>query len=116
MLLGRLEIHTALPNLKIDVRIVAQVYWVAILYIERDKIGKALLITQETEWIEWFCPVLLIPSILEWLSEEAFIREGHLIQFSFLTALGRGGGELYYIRGVYLEVSVHRGIYDYAYN
>ena len=68
MLLGRLEIHIALPNLKIDVRIVAQVYWVAILYIERDKIGKALLITQETEWIEWFCPVLLIPSILEWLS------------------------------------------------
>ena len=92
MLLGRLEIHIALPNLKIDVRIVAQVYWVAILYIERDKIRKALLITQETEWIEWFCSVLLIPSILEMLSLEAFIREGHLIQFYFFNRVGKGGG------------------------
>ena len=25
------------------------------LDIERDKIRKALLIKQETEWIEWFC-------------------------------------------------------------
>ena len=31
------------------------------LGIEQDEILKALLIKQETEWIEWFCSCLLIP-------------------------------------------------------
>ena len=35
------------------------------LGIEQDEIRKALLIKQETEWIEWFCSFLLIRSILE---------------------------------------------------
>ena len=29
-------------------------------YIEQDEMRKALLIKQETEWIEWFCSFLLI--------------------------------------------------------
>ena len=33
--------------------------------IEQDEIRKPLLVKQETEWIEWFCTSLLIPSILE---------------------------------------------------
>ena len=33
--------------------------------VEQDEIGNALLIKQETERIEWFCPFLLIPSILD---------------------------------------------------
>ena len=33
--------------------------------IEQDEISKALLIKQETEWIEWFCTFLLTPSILD---------------------------------------------------
>ena len=49
MLLGRLEIHIALPNPKIDVRIFAQGYFVAIIYMEHDEIRKALLIKQGTE-------------------------------------------------------------------
>ena len=35
------------------------------LDIEQDEIRKSLLIKQEIECIEWFCSVLLIPSILE---------------------------------------------------
>ena len=35
------------------------------LDIEQDEIRKALLIKQETEWIEWFCPSFLTPGILE---------------------------------------------------
>ena len=35
------------------------------LGIEQDEICKPLLIKQETEWIEWFCTTLLIPSIFE---------------------------------------------------
>ena len=33
--------------------------------IEQDEIRQALLLKQETEWVEWFCSFLLIPSILE---------------------------------------------------
>ena len=33
--------------------------------IEQDEMRKLLLIKQETEWTEWFCTSLLIPSILE---------------------------------------------------
>ena len=33
--------------------------------IEQSEIRKALLIKQETEWIEWFCSFLLIPRKLE---------------------------------------------------
>ena len=57
------------------------------LEIEQDEIRKALLIKQETEWIEWFGSFLLIPCILELFSYEAsirrdaFIREGRKIQF-----------------------------------
>ena len=32
---------------------------------EQDEIRKALLIKQETEWIEWFSSYLLIPSNFE---------------------------------------------------
>ena len=35
------------------------------LDIRQDDVRKSLLIKQESEWIEWFCSVLLIPSILE---------------------------------------------------
>ena len=35
------------------------------LGIEQDEICKPLLIKPETEWIEWFCTNLLIPSIFE---------------------------------------------------
>ena len=35
------------------------------LDIEQDDICKALFIGQVTEWVEWFCSFLLIPSILE---------------------------------------------------
>ena len=35
------------------------------LNIEQDEIHQALLIKQETGWIEWFCTFLLIPSILD---------------------------------------------------
>ena len=35
------------------------------LDIEQDDICKALFIRQVTEWVEWFCSFLLIPSILE---------------------------------------------------
>ena len=42
---------------------------------KQDEIRKALLIKQETEWIEWFCSLLVI------LKSGAFITEGHLIQF-----------------------------------
>ena len=35
------------------------------LDFEQDEIRKALLIKQETEWIEWFFSFLLIPGILE---------------------------------------------------
>ena len=42
---------------------------------KQDEIRKALLIKQETEWIEWFCSLLVI------LKLGAFITEGHLIQF-----------------------------------
>ena len=35
------------------------------LDIEQNEIRKALLIKQETEWIEWICSFLLISSILE---------------------------------------------------
>ena len=31
------------------------------LGIEQDEILKTLLIKQEAEWVEWFCPCLLIP-------------------------------------------------------
>ena len=34
------------------------------LDIENDEIRKALLVKQGTEWIEWFCTFLLIPSVL----------------------------------------------------
>ena len=59
--LGRLEIHIAISNPHIDVRIFAQSYCVAIislsllrklLDIEEDEIRKALLFKQESEWIE----------------------------------------------------------------
>ena len=33
--------------------------------IEQDEISKALLIKQETEWIEWFGTFLLTSSILD---------------------------------------------------
>ena len=33
--------------------------------IEQDEIRQALLVKQETGWIEWFCSFLLIPSILD---------------------------------------------------
>ena len=33
-------------------------------YIEQDEMRKALLIKQETEWIEWFCSFLLISTRL----------------------------------------------------
>ena len=33
--------------------------------IEQGEIRKALLIKQETEWIEYFCSFTLIPGILE---------------------------------------------------
>ena len=36
------------------------------LDIEQGEIRKALLIKQETEWIECFCSFMLIPSILEY--------------------------------------------------
>ena len=42
---------------------------------KQDEIRKALLSKQETEWIEWFCSLLVI------LKLGAFITEGHLIQF-----------------------------------
>ena len=42
---------------------------------KQDEIRKSLLIKQETEWIEWFCSLLVI------LKLGAFITEGHLIQF-----------------------------------
>ena len=45
---GRSEIHIALPNPEIDVRIFAQGCCVAIIHIEQDEIPKALLIKQET--------------------------------------------------------------------
>ena len=48
MPLGRSEIHIALPNPIIDVKIFAQGYCVAIIHIEQDEIRKALLIKQET--------------------------------------------------------------------
>ena len=48
MPLGRSEIHIALPNPIIDVKIFAQGYCVAIFHIEQDEIRKALLIKQET--------------------------------------------------------------------
>ena len=51
-----LEIHIALSNPDIDVTTLAQGYCVT---------RKALLIKQETVWMEWFCSFLLIPSILE---------------------------------------------------
>ena len=35
------------------------------LNIKQDEIHRALLIKQETGWIEWFCTFLLIPSILD---------------------------------------------------
>ena len=35
------------------------------LDIEQDEIHQALLIKQETEWIEYVCSFMLIPSILE---------------------------------------------------
>ena len=35
--------------------------------IEQDEIRQALLVKQETEWVEWFCSFLLIPSILEYV-------------------------------------------------
>ena len=35
------------------------------LNIEQGEIHRALLIKQESEWIEWFCTFLLIPSILD---------------------------------------------------
>ena len=35
------------------------------LDIEQDDVRKSLLIKQESEWIEWFCSFLLIPSTLE---------------------------------------------------
>ena len=35
------------------------------LDIEQDEIRKALLIKNETEWIEWLCSFLLIPTSLE---------------------------------------------------
>ena len=34
-------------------------------YFELEIVRKALLIKQETEWIELFCSLLLIPGILE---------------------------------------------------
>ena len=57
------------------------------LNIEQDEIRKALLIKQESESIEWFCSFL--PFLVFWsnshkghlLDREAFIGEGHLIQF-----------------------------------
>ena len=57
--IGRLEIHIALPNPNIDVRILAQGYCVASLVypyfelgIKQDEIRKALLIKQESERFE----------------------------------------------------------------
>ena len=47
MPLGRSEIHIALPNPIIDVKIFPQ-GCVAIIHIEQDEIRKALLIKQET--------------------------------------------------------------------
>ena len=55
------------------------------LDVEQDKIRQALLIKQESEWIEWFCSFfansqyfgLILSSIRRW----AFITEGRLIKF-----------------------------------
>ena len=55
------------------------------LEVEQDKIHQALLIKQESEWIEWFCSFfansqyfgLILSSIRQW----AFMREGRLIKF-----------------------------------
>ena len=43
------------------------------LGIEQDEILKALLIKQEAEWVEWFCPCLLIP--IFWSNS----HRGHLV-------------------------------------
>ena len=66
-LVDHLEIRIALSNPNIDVRILAQgAYCVAIISLsllwtwQWDEIHKALLIKQETEWIEWLCSFLLI--------------------------------------------------------
>ena len=55
------------------------------LDVEQDKIRQALLIKQESEWIEWFYSFfansqyfgLILSSIRRW----ACIREGRLIKF-----------------------------------
>ena len=51
------------------------------LGIEQDEILKALLIKQEAEWVEWFCPCLLIPIFgVILIGGISLIRERYLIQ------------------------------------
>ena len=47
---------------------------------EQDEIHKTLLIKQETEWIEWLCSFLLVPtSYWESIRQGTFIRASNTI-------------------------------------
>ena len=60
------EIQTFIPASSLIVIVLPSlVYPCFKLNIEQDEIHQALLIKQETGWIEWFCTFLLIPSILD---------------------------------------------------
>ena len=68
--LGRLEIHFQIPTSMSESSVIvivlpSLVYPYFKLEIEQDETCKPLIIKQETEWIEWFCTSLVIPSILE---------------------------------------------------
>ena len=59
------EISTLMSECLLIVVFLSFVYPCFKIDIEQDEISKALLIKQETEWIEWFCTFLLTPSILD---------------------------------------------------
>ena len=46
------------------------------LDIEQNEIRKALLIKQETEWIEWFCFFLQLLFVVHWSNSD----RGHLLE------------------------------------
>ena len=81
--LGRLEIHVALSHLNIELRILAQSYFVTILVYpdfeldtEQDKIGKPWLIKQETDRLVLTRLLIRLMRSLPWNAVyRTFVRE-----------------------------------------